>query len=136
MARTFTLVYYQPKAAKILIRSEFQYFAKWKKSEKSTILKISSTFILHNNNAKKLFEIKKIANKYSHNLSIFYCKWIYWLFRIHMNFIQFFFTFLKIPSFEKNYGDNRRIFSSITRKILECHMKSCYKNVFRICNVT
>ena len=49
---------------------------------------------------------------------------------------EIFFTFFKIPFLKKNWGYNRATVTSITRKILACDMKSWYKNVCKIRNVT
>ena len=66
---------------------------KWKKFPTS---KKSRTLILHNNNAEKLLNIGKqkicvINNQVTY--LFFHVKWIYWLFRIHINFFNFFYVF-------------------------------------------
>ena len=45
-----------------------------------------------------------------------------------MNLKKFFYVFQN-AGFEKNWGYNREIVSSITRKIFVCDMKSWYKNI-------
>ena len=50
--------------------------------------------------------------------------------------LNFVFTVFENTVFEKkNQGFNRKNVSTITRKILECNMKSCYKNISKIRNV-
>ena len=66
--------------------------SRYKKSQKkSTILKISKTYILHNNNAETLLTKykKKILPSIIRFLSFLHFRWIFQFFRIPMNFFYF-----------------------------------------------
>ena len=55
------------------------------------------------------------------------------IFRNLYEFVQCFFTFLKIPS--KNLDYKGETVSSISQRTLEIDMESCYKNLYEIRNV-
>ena len=52
-----------------------------------------------------------------------------------MSFFQFFYVY-ENTVFDENLDYNRATVSSITGKILVCSMKSCYKNISKIPDVT